>query len=154
MADQNVAMLRLTANSGLLTVSRGSDLYVARRISGVPEQFSAVALEEFRERLLLQVQRSIDYYESAMGQAGCDLLMVACTQSWTGPVTEFLRDALSIPVRAVSDAISDEFSVELYNPQRGKIDWGSVTDDEMNALCASLPALGGALRPIIEAEAA
>ena len=149
MADQSVALLRLTGNSGLITVSRGDELYVARRILGVPEEFNEGALESFKEQLLLQVQRSLDYYESAMGQPTCDLLMVACTHNWTSPLTTYLSEALPTPVRTFADAISGDLVLSMWNPDRIEVDWEDLSADQENALVAALPALGGALRSAI-----
>ena len=52
LPDQSVALLRLTGNSGLITISRSDELYVARRVSGVPETFNEAAFGEFKDRLL------------------------------------------------------------------------------------------------------
>ncbi len=148
--DQSIAALRLTANSGLISISRGDELYLARRLSGVPEQFAESAWESFRERLLLQVQRSIDYYESAMNQPHCNMLVVACTGGWSGRVTEYLAEMLPIPIRTINEMLADEFALTLYNPEPRLVDWSTPADDQVNAIAAGMPALGGVLRGEIE----
>lgn len=145
-ADQNIALLRMTANSGLIDISRADELYLARRISGVPEEFTELKWEGFRERMLLQVQRSIDYYESAMNQPHCNMLVVACTDDWSARVTEYLAEMLPIPVRTVAEVLAHEVKLELHNPEAQAIDWADLTTEQTNAIAAGLPALGGALR--------
>ena len=146
MVDQSVAILRLTSNSGMINISRGDQLYLARRLSGVPTKLNDSEWLEFRERMLLQVQRSLDYYQGAMAQAPCNMLMVACTHSWTPLVTEYLTEMLPMPVRTVTETLAPEFQIDLHNPEPSEVDWEAVTDAETNALVAALPALGGALR--------
>ena len=153
-ADHNVAMLRLTSNSGLICVSRADELYLARRISGMPGEFSEAAWDQFRDRLLLQVQRSIDYYESAMNQPHCDLLVVACTDAWSARVTEHLSEMLPIPVRSVSEVLSQEVQLTLHNPEPMSVDWARMQVAETNAVAAGLPAIGGVLRGRIAAAVA
>jgi hypothetical protein len=145
-ADQNIALLRLTSNSGLIDISRADELYLARRISGVPEEFSETKWEDFRERMLLQVQRSIDYYESAMNQPHCNMLVVACTDDWSTRVTGYLAEMLPIPVRTVAEVLADELKLTLYNPEVQPIDWAELGVEQTNAIAAGLPALGGVLR--------
>ena len=145
-ADQSIAMLRLTANSGMISISRGDELYLSRRVSGVPKVFAEEAWEEFRERMVLQVQRSIDYYESAMNQPHCNVLMAACTHGWSKRVCEHLSEMLAIPIREVVDLIKEEVRLTLHNPDRVEVDWDNLSADEANAIAAGLPAIGGVLR--------
>ena len=139
-------MLRLTANSGMISISRGDELYLSRRVSGVPKVFAEDSWEDFRERMVLQVQRSIDYYESAMNQPHCNVLMAACTHGWAARVCEHLSEMLAIPIREVSDLIKDEVQLTLHNPEQVLIDWDALTEDQANAIAAGLPAIGGVLR--------
>ena len=148
--DQSDGALRLTANSGLMSISRGDELYLARRVSGVPEKFAEPAWESFRERLLLQVQRSIDYYESAMNQPHCNMLVVACTDDWSERVTSYLAEMLPIPIRTIGEMLAGELDLTLYNPEPQTVDWTRLEARQANALAAGLPALGGVLRDEIE----
>ena len=146
MADQSVALLRLTSNSGLINVCRSEDLFLSRRLSGVPTDLSDAAWLEFRDQLLLQVQRSLDYYQSAMGQPECNMLMVACTDGWTQKVCDYLAEMLPMPVRSVREVLASEVDLTLYNPEQARVDWQNLSEQQGNALAAALPALGGALR--------
>jgi hypothetical protein len=152
--DQNIAMLRLTATSGLLNISRADELYLARRISGVPADFSDEKWHEFRERLLLQVQRSIDYYESAMNQPHCNMLVVMCTDDWTERVSEYLGEMLPIPVRTIDEVLAGELQITLFSPRETAVDWSALDAGMRNAIAAGLPAVGGLLRHRIESTVA
>ncbi len=152
LPDQSVGLLRLTAHSGIINVSRGDELYLARRLSGVPEAFAEPTWEDFRERLLLQVQRSIDYYESAMNQPPCNMLMVACTDSWSDRVVGYLGSMLPIPVRTIADALEGEMRINLCNPESEVLQLSKLTEKQTNALAAGLPVLGGVLRQRVFAQ--
>jgi len=147
-SDQGVALLRLTASGGMINVSRGEELFLSRRVSGVPGEFDEAVWEEFRERLLLQVQRSIDYYESAMSQPPCNGLIVATTHGWQDHVCSHLGEMLPLPVRPIKDEMRALFNVRLHNPDPHDIDWDNILIDQRNALTSTLPALGGLLRSI------
>ncbi|MGI9328045.1 MAG: type IV pilus biogenesis protein PilM [Pseudomonadales bacterium] len=144
--DQSIGLLRMTSNSGLINVSRAAELFLSRRITGVPGDFGEQAWEAFKEQLLLQVQRSVDYYESAMSQPPCSALLVATTHSWQQRVCEFLSEMLPVPIRNLTDVLAERFIIELHNPDPVQIDWNDVCTTEANALTAALPALGGLLR--------
>ncbi len=150
--DQAVGVLRITASGGLINVSRGDELFLARRLSGVPAEFSPGDWAEFKERLLLQVQRSIDYYESALSQPPCNVLLVASTQGWQDHVVEYLDETLPLLVKPLGPELATHFDVKLFNPEPTVLDWASATKAEINALAAAIPALGGAL-PILEQSA-
>lgn len=149
-ADRSVAMLRLTAGSGVINVSRGEELFLSRRISGIPAELSPDAWETFNERLLLQVQRSIDYYESAMGQPPCNALIVATTEGWQDRVRDYLDGMLPLAVRSLREELGSLYDVVLHNPEPSSIDWQAPTTAERDALTAALPAMGGLLRTLHE----
>ena len=151
-ADQNVGLLRLTANNGLINISRGDELFLTRRVKGVPEVFDEEHWDAFREALLLQVQRSIDYYESAMGQPHCDILIVTCTHGWAETVTDYLNQMLTVPARSIEDVLAGEMTMTLHNPNAEALDWAHMRAEQINAVAAGLPALGGALRNRVQAQ--
>lgn len=145
-ADCPVALLRLTAASGIINVARGEELFLSRRISGIPAELSETAWRDFDDRLLLQVQRSIDYYESAMGQPPCKALIVATTEGWQDKVCGYLGEMLPLPVRSLKDEVGTLFDLTLHNPEAEPVDWTSPTPDQCAALTAAMPAMGGLLR--------
>lgn len=145
-ADQGVGLLRMTGSSSVINISRGEELFLSRRISGVP--IDDITWEDVRERLLLQVQRSIDYYESAMSQPPCNGLLVATTHGWQDRVCEYLGEMMPLPVRPLNDELRALFDICLHNPDPVNLNWDHLASVHRNALAATLPALGGVLRNI------
>ena len=146
--DQGVALLRLTSYGGMINISRGEELFLSRRVSGVPGDFDEELWQEYRERLLLQVQRSIDYYESAMSQPPCNGLIVATTHGWVDHVCDHLGEMLPLPVRPIKDELRALFDICLHDPDPHVIDWDDIQISQRNAMTLALPALGGLLRSI------
>jgi len=146
--DQGVALLRLTSASGVINISRGEELFLSRRVTGVPATFEADAWEAYRERLLLQVQRSIDYYESAMSQPPVNGCMIATTHGWQDRICDYLSEMMPVPIRPIRAELRTLFDLCLFNPEPEKVDWDDVSVDQRNAITAALPALGGLLRRI------
>ncbi len=68
-AEQSLALLTLTAESGLLSIYNDTDLYVSREFKiGIDQIGLATPDDESTyEALLLELQRSLDYFESQYG---------------------------------------------------------------------------------------
>lgn len=146
--DRPLAVLWLTPSSGVINVTRGDELFLSRRISGMPERHTESAWRDFAERLLLQVQRSIDYFESAMGQPPCSALLVAATQVWQAPVLAHLDEMLPLPVRALGAELPA--AVDLVDLAEAEADARALAADTLAGarhewLTLGLPAIGGVL---------
>lgn len=84
-----VAFLQLEAGYGQLTISRNGDLYLAREIDVGYQQFKhdtdmtqddgAIpnSMQMAVDNIILEIQRSLDYYERYFGQAPIQTLVVA-----------------------------------------------------------------------------
>ncbi len=74
-----VAFVRMGMQRGLITLSRKGLLYLARRIdSGYGALLDGEAgFDEWSDRLLIEVQRSLDYFEGNFREAPIDHLVVA-----------------------------------------------------------------------------
>lgn len=68
---QNLAVLKLSARSGLICVQSGGDLYMARRIDHGQDNRG-----EGGAQLALEVQRSLDYFESHLGKGAVSRLLL------------------------------------------------------------------------------
>ena len=68
-AGQSLALLSLTASGGLLSIHHDTDLYVSRDIMIGSDQLAQASGEDSEafDSLLLEVQRSVDYFESYYG---------------------------------------------------------------------------------------
>jgi len=68
-AEQSLALLTLTAGNGLLSVYHDTDLYVSREFPIGIDQLELASSEDEStfDALLLEIQRSLDYFESFYG---------------------------------------------------------------------------------------
>ena len=68
-AGQSFALLTLTAGNGLLSVYHDTDLYVSREFMIGIDQLELASREDESvfDTLLLEIQRSLDYFESFYG---------------------------------------------------------------------------------------
>jgi len=153
-AEHSIALLRVTPSAGIINITRGEELFLSRRISGVPREFNDANWEQFKDTLLLQVQRSIDYYESALSQPPADCLLVAASSGWQQPIVSHLESMLPLPVRALGSVLTDAMAIDVFNPQSQPLTAATLTDAQDAAVAAALPALGAALRAATLAEEA
>lgn len=137
-----VALLYLSTRSGLITLTRQATLYLARRIEtglgalqlspafGGGEAESSTDTHGWLDALAVEVQRSLDYYESNFSQPPIVNLVIAPLEKPIPGMVEYLASQLGINVRAL-----DLHSV---------VDCHRPLDTALQARCFSL--IGGALR--------
>lgn len=121
---QNLAVLQLGDRDGLVCVQHGSDLYMTRRIErGVDNR------GEESGQLALEIQRSLDYFESQLGKGYVSRLLLLAVPA---PVQGELAARLSMRVQPLplDELLPDSPLQGLPPAQQG--------------LC--LPAVGAALR--------
>lgn len=91
-----VALLYITENGGLVAITRGDRLYLARRHSyGVTSLDGSDSLGI--EGLSLELQRSLDYYESQLASSAASQLLVLPAQLERDPLLEQLQANLAVP---------------------------------------------------------
>jgi MSHA biogenesis protein MshI len=151
--EHAIGLLRMTPASGVVNITRGDELFLSRRVSNVPSELGDRAWDAFKDGLLLQVQRSIDYYESALSQPPADCLLVASTHGWQSRIVEHLGSMLPLPVRSLVEVLVDALSIDLVDGS-SPLEAAALTDAQQETLAAALPALGAALRATMLAEAA
>lgn len=122
----NLALLRLRSSEGLVCVQSGADLYMARRIEhGIGADggdYSAITLE---------VQRSLDYFESQLGKGYISRLLLLPLKRDREPVLQALAMGLAVKLEPLELA-------ELFGPQVPAL------DPREQAYC--MAAIGAALR--------
>jgi MSHA biogenesis protein MshI len=153
--ETGVAMLYLTNESGLLTLTRQKHLYLSRRLDIGLNQLSAFVAEDVQARheendvftidedvsftrplvrafdnIVLEVQRSLDYYESHFALPPVSALVLAPMEDHIPGMQEYLVQHLGLPVRML----------DLNSALR----CDQVLSEEMQSLCL-LP-IGAALR--------
>jgi len=150
-----VALLHFSRNGGLLTLTRGGSLFLARtlefgsdnfamelaaqaaaqsgadefRIDALEDNLSA-GMQRLFDNAVLEVQRSLDYYESHFGLPPISALVLAPTEQPIPGLLGYLASNLGLPVRAL-----DLTTI---------IDSNEPLSDALQAQC--LPAIGAALR--------
>lgn len=130
--SHGLAFISLKQSGSTLNITRNGQLYLTRRIN-TPVGANAMAQNDWdmvRDRLALEIQRSLDYFESQMGQAPVAQIMIAPRETDTGFMMNALADALGAPVGML------DFMHELPAPEH-------ITTELKGA---SLMAIGAALR--------
>jgi MSHA biogenesis protein MshI len=137
--DAGVAMVYLTRERGLVVVARQSTLYFARALDMGYEYLNqgvsgggGLSLESNAafDRLVLEVQRSLDYYDRYFSQPTVAGLVLAPTEVPIPGLAEYLNSALGLPARHL-----DICEV---------VDCDEALSESQQAHC--LPAIGAALR--------
>lgn len=137
--EAGVAMVYLTRERGLIVVARQSTLYFARTLD-IGFQYlnqggndgSGLSLENNAafDKLVLEVQRSLDYYDRYFAQPPVAGLVLAPTEEPIAGLDEYINQALGLSVR--------------------HLDLGEIVDCESPLSTAQqahcLPAIGAVLR--------
>ena len=96
-----VAMLCLSENSGLITITRQTTLYLSRRIDagyGILGDDLETAAPRL-DRIVVEIQRSLDYYESHFSQPPVTNVVIAPIAQHIPGLDEYLSRQLGIAVR-------------------------------------------------------
>jgi len=140
-----VAFLQLDPNSGSLSLSREGSLYLARDIDvgyqqivsmGSPKNTSlkiedSVEMQASLENIVLEVQRSLDYYERYFAQAPIQTLVLA---------------PLPVEVLGMVEYISGQLGINVYELDLNDILTMNNLKLERGLQTKYLPAIGAALR--------
>jgi MSHA biogenesis protein MshI len=96
---KGVALLFLAAGQGLVTITRQGELYLSRNLEmGVDTLLNSERREDYYDRIVLEVQRSLDYYESQQRQPPVSSLVIAPTARPVPGLAEHLKANLSVAV--------------------------------------------------------
>jgi MSHA biogenesis protein MshI len=118
-----VALVQIGPRRGLITISRQSTLYFSRRIdTGTDVLFSAVPGDELNERgegwldsIVIEIQRSLDYYDSHFSQQAVSGVVLAPLGRNIHGLEGYLRSQLDLPVRILdmNDLIDSKQILEV-----------------------------------------
>ncbi len=121
--DSGVAMLYLGARDALLTITKGGELYLARRIDAGMEQMQR-ALEAQREelmnRVVLEFQRTLDHFDRQFRYVRVAKLVLGPEPQDTG-LAAFLAKNLDLPV--VQARLSDAIEFPGGAAPQGEAEW-------------------------------
>lgn len=150
-AENGVALLQIGPQGGLMTISRGDRLYLARSHQSGSE---ALAQEGSmaHEGLVLELQRSLDYYESQLSNGPVARVLVTPSPLDPNELLDHLNAGLAVPAAALDlehiVEVADEpepaararatlalaaalsglnpTAVTLFTPREESIDWLSA----------------------------
>lgn len=130
--DNGVAFMDLRRTGSTMNISWEDSLYLTRRINTQldPDVMKAADWETLRDRLVLEIQRSLDYYESQMGKSPINQIVIAPRQHDSIAMAQSLNEMLSGAVSVLDMADRLRSDVELT--------------PEIQQLC--LPVIGATLR--------
>ena len=105
-----VALIYIGQHQGLITITKQSLLYLSRTInvgtSKLPESVLSVMDDEdcqsWLDKIIIEVQRSMDYYESHFSQPQVSSLVMTPIGKEIPGVTEYLSEQLQLPARILN----------------------------------------------------
>ena len=126
--ERGIGIARITQGAGTVSLYRDGNLYLSRQFQ---INYEAGLLDELpADHLILELQRSLDYYERQMGQKPPVAVYLCGDNISEDKVTAELSGALSAPLKFL--AIEE------------LIQFGEESDSRLAHLC--IGALGGAMR--------
>ena len=103
-------------------ISQG-ELYLSRRINTQldPNIMQSIEWESLKDRLALEIQRSLDYYESQMGQIPINRIVIAQRQYDGAALAAELNGVLSaeVSVLSLSDHLNSTTELTAESQQIG-----------------------------------
>jgi MSHA biogenesis protein MshI len=137
--EMGVAMLSLQRQSGLLTLTRQGDLYLARDLDVGLVNFrqqsvmsDGLQLEEVdspsqrtMDQVILEIQRSLDYYESHFALPPITNLVIAPLREPVPGLFDYIHNQLGINVRELEMNVlfeqAEHYSTEKFSPCFGAL---------------------------------
>jgi len=122
--DENgLAFMDLRRNGSTMNITRQGELYLSRRINTQldPNIMQSIEWESLKDRLALEIQRSLDYYESQMGQIPINRIVIAQRQYDGAALAAELNDMLSaeVSVLSLSDHLNSTTELTAESQQIG-----------------------------------
>jgi MSHA biogenesis protein MshI len=105
-AEQSMGLLSLTAGNGLLSVYHDTDLYVSREFMIGLDQLALVTSEDesIFDALLLEIQRSLDYFESYYGMGSVTNLRIFPQLKITEKMAMYLQNLTNYDIDFIAFA--------------------------------------------------
>ncbi len=101
--SHGVAMMHLARNQGVLNLIRNQTLYLTRNINvDLPRNSDELTDSRAFNHLLLETQRSLDYYESQLGQPPATVLLLTPLEDNNRELKGALNSNLGLKVQQIS----------------------------------------------------
>ncbi len=113
--EHGVAFMDLRRNGSTMNITRKGELFLSRRINTQldPDVMQSAEWENLKDRLVLEIQRSLDYYESQMGQTPINRIVIAQRQHDGASMAESLNAMLTAEVSVLNIAEHLDSAKEL-----------------------------------------
>ena len=113
--SKGIAFMDLRRTGSTMNISQNGDLYLTRRINTQlePDVMQSPAWEGLKDRLVLEIQRSLDYYESQMGRSQITRIVLAQRPDDSADITAELDNMLAAKVANFNLADELDSDVEL-----------------------------------------
>ncbi|MBI3545386.1 MAG: pilus assembly protein PilM, partial [Gammaproteobacteria bacterium] len=96
---KGVVLLSLTPTNGLITITKQSEIYLSRSIDiGLEMLAQAQDINSLFDRIVLEIQRSLDYYDSHFRQASINHLALAPMAKEIAGLEDYLKANLNATV--------------------------------------------------------
>lgn len=138
-----VALVYVGQNQGLITITKQSQLYLSRTInagtSSLPESVLSVIDDEscqtWLDNIVIEVQRSMDYYESHFSQSQVSSLVMTPIGKEIPGVVEYISEQLQIPARMldVNELIDTNEPISSLEQSRCLLAIGTALRNEVAA---------------------
>lgn len=103
--DRNgAAFLDLRRNGSTMNITHNRELYLSRRINTQldPDVMRSLEWDSLKDRLVLEIQRSLDYYESQMGQKQISRIVISQRQHDAAAMAAQLNSMLTAEVSVLN----------------------------------------------------
>ena len=128
---KGIVLLSFTASGGLITISRQGDIYLSRNIDiGLDALTQLSATADMFDRVALEIQRSLDYYDSHFRQSPISTIALAPLPREVPGLEDYLKTNLNASV----------ITMDLSKLMECEVDF----KPELQSAC--LTVLGAALR--------
>lgn len=116
-SENSQGVISLKTNGSSMNIMRDGNLYLARKINTQmgPDVMAGRDWESQRDRLVLEIQRSLDYYESQMGQNPVSKILLAPRVQDTHELVASLSEVLAVSVSPLDFASQIESSDDISN---------------------------------------
>lgn len=120
--NRGLALLSVSETGTLLTITRAGELYLARRTDITSTQIASAdadGRERLLERVMLEVQRTLDNFDRQFGFVSVSALVVSISPAVEGMLA-YLAENLYLPVRPLSlqEVLDCSAIPELSKPER------------------------------------
>lgn len=118
---RGVALLSFTATGGLLTITKQGELYLSRNFDiGIDALLVSDDATAYFDRIVLEVQRSLDYYDSHFRQPPVIGLMLMPTSRPVPGLEDYLRSNLNVAVTTMDLTQLMDFRDEFDTSARAR----------------------------------